>query len=257
MKVGDSMKSIFLILIFCVACGQAPVTKKASDREHDGFVGPVKKVFVEWSPISGGSVPAGSRCRDMTKVYDSSGRLMQHSVYSGACGDDERREDYTYTQDGSRTAKTLKIQGKDSPPPPPPAKVRSSSEEEGQPRTVFKYAPSGKLIEDASVKPGGKVFDKYTYSYDDKGRMTESTGYEENGQISVRRVYSYTGHEQVPSGFTYIGRGGKVYERTTYADYEFNSRGDWVKRKETIEETLNRKNVLMVFRDIEYYPDGK
>lgn len=79
------MKYIFLILIFCLACAQASVTKM-SDREHDAFVGPVKKVFEEWSPISGSSVPAGSRCRQMTKVYDESGRLLQHSVYPGSCG---------------------------------------------------------------------------------------------------------------------------------------------------------------------------
>jgi len=53
------MKHIFFVLIFCVACTQASVIQKASDREHDGFVGPVKKVYVEWSPISGGNYPVG------------------------------------------------------------------------------------------------------------------------------------------------------------------------------------------------------
>jgi len=43
------MKVTFLVLIFCLACSQGPVTKRVSDREHAGFVGPVKKVFVWWS----------------------------------------------------------------------------------------------------------------------------------------------------------------------------------------------------------------
>ena len=77
------MKHIFVALILCVACTQATVRERSSDREHDGFVGPVKKVFVEWSPISGGNYPVGSRCRQMTKVYDQGGRLMQHILYPG------------------------------------------------------------------------------------------------------------------------------------------------------------------------------
>src|SRR5690242_3156035 len=101
------MKYIPLALILCVACTQASVTKRMTEREHDGFVGPVKKVFEEWSPIypPDDDIPLGSRCRQMTNVYDESGRLMQHSVYPGTCGEDERREDYTYAQDGSRTTK--------------------------------------------------------------------------------------------------------------------------------------------------------
>jgi hypothetical protein len=122
---------------------------------------------------------------------------------------------------------------------------------------VFKYDPSGKLIETASVKPSGKIVYKNTNSYDDKGRMIEGTGYDRDGQISDRRVYSYSGDDHVPSGFTYYGRDGKVYERTGYTDYEFNSRGDWVKRKQTSERTFNRRSVSITFREIEYYPDRK
>ncbi len=90
------MKHTFVVLIICIGCTQASVPKRESDREHDGFVGLVKKVFVVWSPISGSNYPVGSRCRQMTNVYDESGRLMQHSVYPSACGSDEIRDDYSY-----------------------------------------------------------------------------------------------------------------------------------------------------------------
>lgn len=161
----DFMKYIFTLLIFCLACSQAPVTKRESDREHDGFIGPVKKVFVWWSPVSGGNYPAGARCRDMTKVYDQSGRLMQHSVYPGACGSDEIRMDYSYAADGSRTEKSQEIRGKDSPPPPPPpmASRSNSDEDKGEPKMVFKYDPkSGKEIESTSIRPSGKIIYKTT-----------------------------------------------------------------------------------------------
>jgi hypothetical protein len=114
--------------------------------------------------------------------------------------------------------------------PPPGYK-----EEVGEPRMVFKYGSLGKHIEAASVKPSGKVIYKNTYSYDDKGRMIEGIGHDRDGQISDRRAYSYSGDNHVPSGFIYYGRDGKAYDRTAYTEYEFNSRGDWVKRKETRE----------------------
>ena len=252
------MKHLLLVLIIGVACTQAPRTSRESDRQHDGFVGHVKKVFVTWSPVSGSNYAAGSRCRQMTKVYDEGGRLLQHSVYPGDCGSDEIRDDYTYAPDGSRTAKKQEIRGKDSPPPPPPmAPPPGYKEEVGEPRMVFKYDASGKLIEAASVKPGGNIIYKNTYSYDVKGRMIEGTGYDRDGKISDRRVYSYSGDDLVPSGLTYYGRDGKVYERTEYTDYEFNSQGDWVKRKQTSELTFNRRTVSITLREIEYYPDRK
>ena len=253
------MKHIFVVLMFCIACSQASVTKRESDREHDGFIGPVKKVFVEWSPISGGNYPVGSRCREMTKRYDQDGRLMQHSLYPGACGSDEMRNDYTYAQDGSRTEKSQEIRGKDSPPPPPPmASGSNSDEDKGEPRMVFKYDPSsGKEVESTSVRPTGKIIYKTRYSYDDKGRMIEMTGYDSDTQVSSRRVYGYSGDERVPSSFAYYDGKGNVYERTIYSDYEFNSQGDWIRRKQTKDERFNRRSVSSTVREIEYYPTGK
>lgn len=248
----------FLIVILCIACAQAQTAKMESDREHDGFIGPVKRVFVVWSPISGSNYPAGSRCRERTMVYDEGGRLLQESHYPGDCGNDEIRDDYTYAPDGSRTGKSQEIRGKDSPPRPPAmAPPPGYKEEVGEPRLVFKYDSSGRLIEAMFVKPSGKVIYKNTYSYDDKGRMIEETGYDTEGQVSDRRVYSYSGKDRVPFGLTYYGRGGRVYDRTAYSDYEFNARGDWVKRKETREQTFNRRSVSLIFREIEYHPDKK
>jgi hypothetical protein len=245
--------------MFCIVCNQITVTKRESDREHDGFVGSVKKVFVEWSPISGGNYPVGSRCRQMTKVYDQDGRLMQHSLYPGACGSDEIKNVYSYAPDGSRMEKSQEIRGKDSPPPPPPMASRSNSEEDkGEPRMIFKYDLStGKEVESISVRPSGKIIYKTGYSYDGKGRMIEMTSYDSDGQVSSRRVYGYSGDERVPSSFAYYDGKGNVYERTIYSDYEFNSQGDWTRRKETTEERFNRRSVSSMVRKIEYYPNKK
>ena len=254
------MKSILLFLLFSIAFAQASDTKRMTDRQHDGFVAPVKKVFVEWSPIyrPRGNIPVGSRCRELTNLYDENGRLLQHSVYPGSCGSDEIREEYTYAQDGSTTAKTTEIRGENSPPPPPPAAGRPlTPEDRGQPRTVSKYDSSGKLIEHISIRPSGKVIYKTSYTYDATNRMIEMTGHDADNQVSSRRVYSYAGEDRVPSNFIYYGGDGKVYQRTSYTDYEFNSCGDWTKRTETTEETFNRKSVSLISRQIDYYSQKK
>lgn len=252
------MKHTFILLAVFIACNQGSVTKRESDRQHDGFVGPVKKVFVIWSPISGSTYPVGSRCRQLTNEYDESGRLIRHSVYPGDCGSDEIRDDYSYSQDGSQTAKTQEIRGTGRPSPPPPAISRSNADDDmGQSRRVFKYDPLGRLLETAMVKAGGRLSYKNTFSYDAKGRLSETVGYDGDSQITDRRVYSYSGDERVPSGFSYHGRDGKVYERTTYTDYEFNSHGDWLKRRQTTVESFNRVSVSMMIREIEYYPNKK
>lgn len=142
------MKTVILILAICVLSNQVSVTKRRPDREHDGFVGPVKKVFVSWTPISGWTYPADSKCRQLTDEYDQSGRTN-------------------------------------------------------------------------------------------------------------RRAYIYSGDARVPAGFMYYGPDGKIYERASYTDYEFNSTDDWVKRKVTTEVTVNRRRVSMEYREIEYYPDNR
>ena len=73
-------KVIITTFIFCLVFLQSPGVRKKSDRDLDGFVGPVKKVFEEWSPVSGYPYPSDARCRTLTKIYDQNGRLVQSSL---------------------------------------------------------------------------------------------------------------------------------------------------------------------------------
>src|SRR5262245_54852446 len=99
---------------------QSPSAIRKSERERNGFVGTVKKSQEEWSPISGYPYPSDTRCRAQAQVYDEDGRLLQYTFFTGACGSDEDRQHYTYDQDGSRTIRFERVQGKNSPPPQPP-----------------------------------------------------------------------------------------------------------------------------------------
>src|SRR5882724_10703028 len=113
------MKLFILLISFCLVAVQSAPTKKMSDREHAGFIGPVKSVYMEYEMTERnyGDRLLGKHCRDFNEVYNESGRLIQRSVYFGSCGEDENRESYTYAQDGSRTSKREEIRDKNSPNP--------------------------------------------------------------------------------------------------------------------------------------------
>ena len=226
-------------------------TTHQSDRVNDGFVGPVRKVAVVWTPVSGGDYPQGSKCRQLTDEYDETGRLTRHSVYPGSCGSDEIREDYTYAADGSRGVKRQEIRAPGSAPPP--AIGGTSNASTGPPKEIIKHDSAGRLIEKSWVKPDGGFSYRTLFSYDDKGRLTEMSGYDGTGHLVVKRAYSYAAEQRAPSSFIYYGPSGKVSERTSYTDYEYNSNGDWIKRKQTIDEGSNRGKVSITSREIEYY----
>src|SRR5215475_9212988 len=91
------------MLILGLILLQSPIPARKSERESEGFVGPVKRAHEEWSPVSGYPYPPDARCRARTHTFDQDGRLTQYSYYFGGCSGGEDREYYKYDQDGSRT----------------------------------------------------------------------------------------------------------------------------------------------------------
>src|SRR5262249_15142590 len=118
---------------------------------------------------------------------------------------------------------------------------------------ILRYDSAGTLIETSTVRPSGKIVYRISYTYDTNHRLIETAGFDEDGTLSSGRVYGYESDKKVPSSFTYYGGGGKIYERTVYSEYEFDSQGNWIKRKEYREQTYNRRDTSLAFRNIEYY----
>jgi hypothetical protein len=50
---------------------------------------------------------------------------------------------------------------------------------------------------------------------------------------------------------------GKISFKITYSESEFNSQGDWVKRKETTETPGRPTTVSIHHQQLEYYPASK
>jgi hypothetical protein len=251
------IKVVTGMLIFGLILPQSPIPARKSERESNGFVGPVKRAHEEWSPVSGYPYASDARCRARTHTFDQDGRLTQYSYYSGGCGSDENREDYKYDQDGSRTTRFEYIQGENSPPPPPPPMMPPGAAVKGLPKTTFTYDAKGMLIEKANFRGDGKPTYKSTYKYDEKGRPQESEIVHSTGE-RYRFVSKYEGEKRFPeSEVSFDGNSNNPRSTTTYTDYELNPQGDWIKRKVTRQETGGRTYVAIHYRRIEYYSAKK
>jgi hypothetical protein len=235
---------------------QSPNVARKSERVSDGFVGPVKKVFEEWSPVSGYPYPADARCRTRLRIYDSDGRLIQSSSFSNSCGSDEHRDQFTYDQDGNRIIRSEFIQGENSPPPPPPPKMppgaKGSQVIKGPPKITFKYDAQGMISEEANFRSNGELIYKITFKYDEQGRLRDWQIDHANG-TRYRYVYKYEGEKRFPASHdSFDGESETSKYTVTYTDYELNAKGDWIKRKETIKEATGRTSISIQYQTIEY-----
>lgn|SRR5262245_10254978 len=251
------------VALFCLLLTptQAPSLQKMSDREQEGFRGPVMKVFEEWFPQTEESnTPIGARCPRETKTYDQQGRLTSDVLYPGVCGEDgEIREDYSYDKDGNRIeryddskASVISV----SPPKPPTPSAGGNQNGSYTFKHVFKYDSKGRMSEESVYPSSGKLKYKLVYKYDSQNRMIEYKSVDPDGSVSGKLTYIYNSDERFPSGSISIGSDGKPYAKDTYSAYELNSRGDWIKRREIQEhpDQPNRaKTIAIVTRTIEYY----
>jgi hypothetical protein len=251
------MKIILSVFLFALAFGQVTGVKRKSDRELDGYVGPVKHVLKEWSPLEKARyhIQPGTRCRTHAVVYDEQGREMQSSLFSNSCGTDENRDTYTYDAEGNYTIRYEFFHDPKSPPlppppmPPPGAKPRAT----GPPKAVFKYDAEGRKSEKSVINSNGDLTYRIVWEWDDQDRKKEQQAFDASGVMYSRTVHRYEGTQRNPVEWLSYGREGKLSSRTIYSDYKLNAQGDWIERKETSEAAGQPRDVSLSIRTIKYY----
>lgn len=255
------MKNIVITFCLTLTLMQASPSRKMNDREYEGFKGPVRKVFVEWSPqAETGNAPLGSRCPEETQNYDQQGRLISLLLYPGPCGEDgEIRENYSYDKDGNRLGyhDNSKASGIPiSPPGPPIPSDRKNQDVSYSTRRILRYDSKGRISEESVYSPNGELIDKTINKYDSQNRLIEWASVDTDGSISEKQTFIYNGDDRFPSGSIGIGSDGKPDLRETYSGYEMNSRGDWIKRREIVEhldQPNQAKTIRIITRTIDYY----
>src|SRR5262245_17570678 len=252
----------YTVILFCLSLTltQSTSAKKMSDREHEGFKGPVRKVFEESSTITEGSNSSiGARCPILTQTYDRQGRLTTIVLYPGSCGSEEIRHNCSYDKNGNRLERIDGSKAGGIPiSPQKPSTASGGGNQNGSYHSKhgFKYDSKGRISEKSEYSPDGKLTQKTVYKYDAQNRLVEEAYIDPDGSLSEKEMISYRGSGLLPSESISIGNNGKPYSKETYSDYEVNSHGDWTKRRGT-EEHLNQPNraktITVITRTIEYY----
>ena len=216
---------------------------------------------MERSPQThGGNAPVGARCPEETQNYDQQGRLISLLLYPGICGEDgEIRENYSYDKNGNRLGwhDNSKASGISISSPKPPIQSDGKNQDGSySTKGVLKYDSKGRISEESVYSPSGKLIDKTIYKYDSQNRLIEVESIDSDGSISEKQTFIYNGDERFPSGSIGIASDGKPDSRETYSDYEVNSRGDWIKRREIVEhldQQNQAKTIRIITRTIDYY----
>jgi hypothetical protein len=230
--------------ITAAAYAQRPHT----DREDDGLKGPVYSVLTMTATLK----KQGERYVEEAVVP------AERVVYNA---EGNRVEDEWYTDDGMLVKKSAYRY------------VRGEKLADGRVITPIIHIPNSSERVGGGMRP---ISERYKYKYDDKGRVREMT-IVEDGRVRNRVVYVYqSGRKETRA---YDGGGptlsyrrvdafdaqGNLVESTTfepgpdlvikhtYAAYEFDARGNWVKRLKT-ESVPGEPEVRMVqYRKLTYF----
>lgn len=237
-----------------LACAQTPKT----DRDDGGLKGSVKSVTAEDARLSDG-VEAG-RVPSSSATYDRGGNLTQQTFHR-ANGKPHFTIRYGLV-DGDKTSTTVYAEDASSPPPPP-APAASSKQATGGPgdprfeaKYKYKYDGRGNRIEEARYGNRGALQVRDERKFDAEGRRVEWARYTADGELNLREVILYDAGGQV-SEETYYSADGSVSSRYSYAGYQVDAKGNWVKRVKSKWVTKNGRSYfepeMVTYRTIAYY----
>ena len=208
---------------------QAPVSSRvSSDAADKGLRGPVKSVLTESQSLSG-TGSGQTRKRNSLETYNKQGNMVREELYDGR-GNQSVITVFGYI-DGSRVSTSKWISHEYDPPPPvgigpAPRSEMKRSDSRYQNRFEFKYDNKKRLIEKTYFHNNGEPGPRDVYKYTDKQR--EELFYSADGSLRQRYLYTLDdkGNEIEKSIFE---RDGTVRSRISFV-YEFDSRGNWIKR---------------------------
>ena len=285
------MRRALVLLGLVLTCSYQSVAQKETDRERSGFVGPVRNVRVETAKVSNvsGQMVESERVLVYVSSFDEKGNATESIVYNPD-GSLNRKHGWGYTYDdkGRVTERTfLNANGVLT------AKAFFNYDDRGRqveatffspPGSVnhvqsYAYDDKGNMIREVHRNPDGTIRNSQVNTYDADGRLTEYSLHKPDGTFYQRNVYTYDGRGRETGWAIYKEDGapvmgltrrydekgnvsellrhskGVITARETYA-YEFDSRGNWVKRKTERETTRDGKTKVeleVAYRTITYF----
>lgn len=285
------MRNFLALLVLTLACAHPSTAQTKTDRERAGLIGPVRTVRVETARVSdvSGQFVEGKRALAQFDSFDEKGNVVGSSVFNPD-GSPNRKLGWGYTYDtkGRETERTfLNAEGALT------SRAVSVYDEQGRKVEMTFYNPSGtvnhietfayddrgKLIREVHLNPDGTIRNTSIYTYDTGGQLTEWSGHKPDGTLSQRKVSTYDQKGRETEWAIYRGDGtpamsqrrsyderGNVMESLRYGNgvlvgretytYEFDARGNWVKRRavwEALKDGISQTGREVNYRTITYY----
>jgi hypothetical protein len=253
------MKRSVLIIVAFLLCGlTVHAQQHKSDREDAGLKGKVKSIVVEREdlPNSSNHQYGGRRQSSYTEQYDEQGTLTERLAYDYR-GNLRDKIVYMFV-DGERASKTESIQQSYDPPPPmlPPSPGTPKTRD---PRYGTKYKDTyderGNRIERQLIYNDGSKGTRLVYTFDKKGNKTKMEFYPSDGKLefSVTHTYDSKGVETEETAYQ---ADGSLRYKFTYEYLEFDSKGNWIKRKSSKPNKAGQAQYepdSITYRTITYY----
>ena len=251
---GFLTTTIMTLFFAVVGCAQSPT----SDREADGLKGKVRKVVTESARLTNNSDTwaEGKRQTDSVVMYDADGARVRREFYNSN-GDLKKVEVYS-SVDGDRAMKEDvlipdNVVGVGSTSP---NRDKVAAEDQRYTyRFKYRYDAKGRRIEESWYRNNGSLESRYVSMYDEKGCHIEYNRYLADGRLFARRARSCDDKGNVIEE-TLSWPGNPTTERLSFS-YEFDSGGNWIKRKSMRWVTKDGKSYsepfYMLYRDLTYY----
>jgi len=225
----------------------------ASDRTFDRFKERVKKVETETAELKNesGNWIEGKPLPASTETFDEMGNLVRNETYWK--GQPYAIYEYFFLK-GARVVKVTDLVPHNEGGGPGP---KATPDPRYTLKFVYKYDSKGNRTEELRYGNDTSLRTRTAYLYDDKGNRIESTTYLPNAkQASRRTLSSYDDKGNVVDESVYMGTNIVVKHSYTY---EFDSTGNWIKRKRNARATKDGKPFSEAryadYRSITYFKD--
>jgi hypothetical protein len=244
---------IQLLLCFALLIGNvSAAADKKSDKEQDGFKGPVGSVRVEKAEIKNENdkTVEGQRVRSQKILYNEKGEKVEMILYNGEYI--SRRLLFNKDTQGNTLATAFE---RGNPSASTPTADSSAPQENNGRKAfkhVFKYDERGNRTEDAVYSEDGTLLSKDIYLFDIEGNHFGVKNIDEKGvERSTRFMYDSKG---VNVTRHFYSQTGKRIERRSYT-YEFDAQGNWIKQTASkILDDDKSEPIEVIYRTISYYP---
>ena len=261
------MKAVLIAVVVALAWAGSVLAAPKTARELSGFVGLVREVVESRATIAddgGEAVEERPRLTRITK-YDRRGNFVEWGDFKPSGALAERsvleyatpgyiRTATTYTADGTvdvvtvgtydaarRTADVIVNNGDGS--------IRH--------KATLTFDANGNNVQNVLTSPEGRAISRLVLSYNSKQQTIRWAWYKEGASAPSIEEFIYDGNGNLRRHRD-LRSDGSVWLESRFIEYEFDTNGNWIKRKQ-MSEFYSRdgdkflENKQVIYRKITYY----